>query len=604
MKEYADFLGSQPPYDSLTSDELRRLVEELEVEYVAAGTMIVQADEPPLDHMWVVRSGAVEVLDRGRVVDQLGPGDTFGHISVLTGLAPALSVRALEGSLCLRLPDPRRVLEDPGRLAFSGFSTMTRRKGLTGRGSLDESPGSARSLMRSVVWAEGQEPVADVARRITEAGHSCALVRRGDHWGVVTDHDFRKRVATGEVAPAAPVDTLATFPALSVDEEFSQAAAFSRMIDLGVHHLVVLGQGGTPAGVLRAVDFASADIRNPLLVRSQLEAADTIEALRAAAQLVPSTLVELSDGGVPAIQVGSLLTALVEALLRKLVAFHGLDEVDHPPALVVIGSMARREPLPTSDVDTALVWPDDASEADQADHLERVEALLTDLESCGFPRCPNGANAVNPLFARTSSAWSARVTAWLHDPTIEQALLLSSMVIDSRPVTEVTLGRTVTDALRRRERTLDFLSLYVKEATAIRPPTGFVRDFVVDHRGRHRGQLNLKRGGLVPIAAIGRWVAVATGDTRGGTVDRLRRGRAAGLLTQDEADTLSAAFQQHHELLMRRDLAAISAGGSPTSYVDPRELDTLTRRHLRETFRATSSIQDELRGSWRSRMKL
>jgi len=43
MEEYADFLGGQPPYDSLTSDELRRLVEELEVEYVAAGTMIVQA---------------------------------------------------------------------------------------------------------------------------------------------------------------------------------------------------------------------------------------------------------------------------------------------------------------------------------------------------------------------------------------------------------------------------------------------------------------------------------------------------------------------------------------------------------------------------------
>src|SRR5262245_4311801 len=114
MKEYADFLGGQPPYDSLTSDELHRLVENLEVEYFAEGAMIVDADEPPLDHMWVVRSGAVELLDRGRVVDQLGPGDTFGHISVLAGLPPALSVRALEGSLCLRLPDPRRVLEDPG----------------------------------------------------------------------------------------------------------------------------------------------------------------------------------------------------------------------------------------------------------------------------------------------------------------------------------------------------------------------------------------------------------------------------------------------------------------------------------------------------------
>src|SRR5262249_20634403 len=152
------------------------------------------------------------------------------------------------------------------------------------------------------------------------------------------------------------------------------------------------------------------------------------------------------------------------------------------------------------DVDTGLVWPDRVGESEQEDHLQRVEALLTDLESCGFPRCPNGANAVNPLFARTSQAWASRGTSWLQDPQMPQALLLSSMVIDSRPVTEVTLGRTVTDALRRRDRSTGFLSLYVKEATAVRPPSGFVRDFVVDHRGDQRGKLNLKRGGLVPIA--------------------------------------------------------------------------------------------------------
>ena len=109
MKEYADFLGSQPPYDSLGSDDLRRLVEALEVEYVAAGSMIVVADQPPLDHMWVLRSGAVEVIDRGRVVDHLGPGDTFGHISVLTGLAPG----PLQPSVVL--PVRQAALAGPGR---------------------------------------------------------------------------------------------------------------------------------------------------------------------------------------------------------------------------------------------------------------------------------------------------------------------------------------------------------------------------------------------------------------------------------------------------------------------------------------------------------
>jgi CBS domain-containing protein len=610
MKEYADFLGSQPPYDSLTSDDLQRLIEELQVEYFAAGAVIVQADETPLDHLWVVRTGAVEVLDRGRVVDHLGPGDTFGHISVLTGLAPALSVRALEDSLCLRLPDPRRVLQDPGRLRFSHFGTMISRERLTGTGALDETPGSARSLMRPIVWADSHEPVADIARRITHAGHSGALVRRlahdpdGEQWGIVTDHDFRKRVATGEVAPTEPIEVVTTFPALTVSEEFSQAAAFSRMIDRGVHHLVVLDRHGTPEGILRAADFASADIRNPLLVRSQIEASDTIEALRAAAKLVHPTLVELGDAELPAAQIGSLLAAIVDAILRKLVALHGLDELVSSPSLIVLGSMARREPLPHSDVDTAMVWSDELGETAQVDLLGRAEALLTDLESCGFARCANGANAVNPLFARSAQRWAAAVGRWLRDPEAPQVLLLSSIVIDSRPLTEVALGRTVTDALRRRERNVEFLRAFVKESTAVKPPSGFVRDFVVDHRGQHRGQLDLKRGGLLPIAAIGRWAAVVTGDTRGGTIDRLRRAQVAGLLTQDEADTLTAAFEQSYELLMRRDLSAIARGTTPTTYVNPKELDTLTRRHLRETFRATAAIQDDIASSWCTRLGL
>ncbi len=507
-----------------------------------------------------------------------------------------------EDTLCLRLPDPRTVLEDPTKLRFSHFGTMISRERLTGGGALDHTPGSVRSLLRPVVWADGGETVAVVATRITDAGHSGALVAEGAGWGIVTDHDFRKRVATGALAPAAPVRDLASFPALTVSEEFSQAAAFARMIDRGVHHLVVLDGRGTPIGILRAVDFASSEIRNPLLIRSQIESADTVASLRTAAELLKPTLVELAAAGAPARQVGNLLAAIVDALLRKLVTFHGLDALESPPSWIVLGSMARREPLPHSDVDTAMVWREPCPDASRRDLFERAEALLVDMESCGLARCADGANAVNPLFGRSSEAWANAVSRWLGEPTAPQALLLSSIVIDSRPLTEVALGRTVTDVMRLRPRSLDFLHDFSKEATAVKPPSGFVREFVVDHRGRHRGELDLKRGGLLPVAALGRWVAVVTGDSRGGTHDRLERGRQAGLLTQDETDTLESAFDHVYEILLRRDLASVSTGTAPTTYVDPRELDTLTRRHLRETFRSIASVQEAVSSEWRTRV--
>ena len=75
MREYVDFLGSQPPYDALDSADLDALARTVEVEYFTAGARIVEAGEAPLDHFFVVRTGEVEVIDRGRVVDLLGPGE-------------------------------------------------------------------------------------------------------------------------------------------------------------------------------------------------------------------------------------------------------------------------------------------------------------------------------------------------------------------------------------------------------------------------------------------------------------------------------------------------------------------------------------------------
>jgi CBS domain-containing protein len=45
-------------------------------------------------------------------------------------------------------------------------------------------------------------------------------------------------------------------------------------------------------------------------------------------------------------------------------------------------------------------------------------------------------------------------------------------------------------------------------------------------------------------------------------------------------------------LLMRHEVRAIRSGATPTTYLAPRDLDTLIRRHLRESFRAIALVQE------------
>ena len=91
VQEFTDFLAKQSPFNALSNEDLERISAKIEVEYFACESVIVIAGATPLDHLYLIRTGAVEVLDKGNVIDQLGSGDALGHISVLTGLPPEYS---------------------------------------------------------------------------------------------------------------------------------------------------------------------------------------------------------------------------------------------------------------------------------------------------------------------------------------------------------------------------------------------------------------------------------------------------------------------------------------------------------------------------------
>ncbi len=461
-------------------------------------------------------------------------------------------------------------------------------------------------LARPIIWCDAGDPIRDVAARMGAGGSSCALVRSAHDVGIVTDHDFRDRVATGGIGIEMPIGMLATVPALAIRESATQAEGLLRMVEHGVHHLVVTDHAGNPTGVVRAVDLAQAEVRDPLVVRSAIEAANTFDEIADATTMLPEVIVSLCDSGLAASYIGAIHAAVVDAAIRQIVRVRKDPWLmNGGVSLVLLGSLARRESLPLSDVDSALVWADAQPGApDPAESIRgAARALLGDLERCGLQPCPNGANADNPLFSRSRRAWTAAITAWHADSSDERALLMTATMADNRPLTNEPLGRCLADALATATGHTRVLRALLEEALRFKPPTGFVRDFVVEHGGQHSGELDLKKGGLAPVIGLARWVGIATGDADGSTTERLRRGASLGVLTDDEAKTLAGAFEYLYELLLSREADALRRGATPTTYLLPRELDTLTRRHLRETFRAIRSVQDHIDEHWLARLE-
>jgi CBS domain-containing protein len=177
------------------------------------------------------------------------------------------------------------------------------------------------------------------------------------------------------------------------------------------------------------------------------------------------------------------------------------------------------------------------------------------------------------------------------DPTQEKALVLVSVLVDSRPVWGIHTGTPVADSFRPAPGHPALLRLLARFALSHRPPTGFLRGLVVESSGEHRGRLDLKHGGVLPIVDLARWAGMTAGVTSASTGERLRASAAAGSLSDAEARTLEDAFTLITGLRVEHQVRQLQAGREPDDYIDPATLTRLTRSYLREAFRAVASIQ-------------
>ena len=440
--------------------------------------------------------------------------------------------------------------------------------------------------------------IREAAQLMTVAGASATVVDLGNgRLGILTDRDLRQRVVAAGLDPTAPVSAAMTAPALAVAADRLGGEVRLDMLDRGIRHVPVLSATGAVLGVLEDADLVAVTTRSSFHLRRAVARADTVDALVTAAAGLRPVVVDLHAAKVAATDIAGIYSVVVDALTRRLVELVEREWGRPVPAFtwLALGSFARREAVPSSDVDSALVWADGPDPAETAATGRRARAVaervLAGLEACGFPADRKGAVASNPLFARSVSAWRAATRSWLDDPTQEKALILVSLIVDGRAVWGLRRDPAVPDAFRAAREHPDLLRLLARFALAHRPPTGFLRDFVVEHSGERRGQLDLKRGGLVPIADLARWAGMAAGVASGSTTARLQAAAAAGTLDAADARTLEEAFDFLLWLRLDHQVGQLRAGVPPDDHIRPADLSQVTRGSLKEVFRAVAGVQ-------------
>jgi CBS domain-containing protein len=607
MEHLDTFLSKQPPFDGLTPSEIAALADHTSEISLHTGELVLVEDGAPASGLYVVRAGSLELVHEGEPVVVLEPGECFGHPSLLSGMAPAFTVRAREPSVCVLLDGPaaRRVLATEAGVSYVASTMRTRltRSGHTVHGLLDVGTTPVSAIMRPVLFCEADEPLCRAAERLGDGEYAEALlVRLGqEQLAIVTDAELRAWVAAGHTDGDAPVSTIARAPVPTVPVGQLAVEATVDMLAAGVEHMAVL-DGERVCGMLSAADLLGLDARSPIALRHTiLGAADENVLVRAAGHL-PQLFLLLVRAGVPSRDIGRVLSLQHDALTARLI---DLSISRNGPAPVAwawldLGSAARREFTLASDQDNALAYETPALGTEDA--VDAYFARLGGEVNAGLVRCGFGVDnndvlAGNRLWRMSKPDWLRTFDECLHMPD-ESHLIRASVAFDFRPCAGgLAITATLSERIRAARDHPGFMRLAARTATGYPVALGFRGNLAVERQGEAAGRLDLKRSAIIPLVNLVRFHALASGVTISPTLDRIEAVASAGGIERETADALREAFGVITRLRFEHHAELIAAGAAPNNMIAPTALAPIARVELREALHTVKREQKRL-GVW------
>ncbi|MGZ4283130.1 MAG: putative nucleotidyltransferase substrate binding domain-containing protein [Solirubrobacteraceae bacterium] len=606
MENFYTLLARHPPFDGIDPEEVRAALEGAQEHAFDTGDIALVEDGAPALGLWVILDGSMDIVHEGEVIQVLEPGECFGHPSLLTGMAPAFTVRARERSRCLMFSGDasRRLL---GTVAGATYVAASMRKRLTGAGHTvhalrDVGTTPVSAIMRAATFCDPDEPLRQAAGRLGQDSTSALLVRLADdRLGILTDADVRASVTGGEIALDAPVRTIARTPVPTVPAAQLAVEAAVDMVATGAEHLAVTDARGV-CGILSASDLLGLDARSPIALRHTILGAADEDALVRATQELPRLFLLLVRAGVPARELGRVLSLQHDTIVARLVDFSIWRAGPAPLAWawLDLGSAARREFTLASDQDNALAYADpEPGEEEAVDaYFERLGSDVNDgLARCGIGVDNNGVLAGKRLWRMSKGAWLRTFAECLTEPD-ESHLIRASVAFDFRPAAGgLLLVSELTEYIRDARRHPQFMRLMARTANGYPLALGFRGQLATGRDGDPPDRLDLKRGGIIPLVNLVRFHALAHGVTISPTLDRIEAVANVGGLERDVADGLSEAWSVITRLRFEHHAAQIAEGGAPDNLVDPGALPPIARADLKEALHVVRRAQKRL-GAW------
>jgi CBS domain-containing protein len=615
----ADFLKDFKPFSFLEYTQLVNVAKDIRVINLEKNKTLFQINDQLHNAFYVIASGSMNLFifsdAEETLLNACRAGDIFGLRPFFAKNNYMMTAKAREETLIYAIPIASfkpLLAENLNVLDFllQNFASATNATRENSEHSIVDSLqyGNTQSEIqyfqsisysKNPLKAAASSTIQEVALLMTDSMIDNVLISNNNlPIGLVTDRDFRTKIATGRFPITTSIDKIMVSPVVTVLENLSLAEAQLLMLKNNVSHLCVTEDGTEKSeikGIISEHDLILAQANNPGVLIKEIKRAKSENELKNIRQKLSELIQTSISKNIPLHHISVIAGEINFAITKRAIELAFLDLGSAPArfAWLNIGSQGRKEQLLLTDQDSMLIFENIEAERhkDVKDYFLKLARKVTQtLEKVGYKPCSYGHVASNPKWCKSLNDWVIQYSNWINTPG-ENTDEISSIFFDYDLVygdvqLEEALTETIFDNTKNHILLYDFLG---NEALKRPAPINFFKKFILEEEGEFKGKFDINSRALCPLVDMAR-LLVLSQNIKGINNTYLRFKQLA--ITDIENEELFLNAAESFLLLSKyRTIDGLNNDGVG-QYISLEEISKSDKEKIKSTFEVIKGLED------------
>ena len=621
----ANFLKDFQPFNYLYHDELVTITTNIQVINLEKDKILFQTNDNLHDSFYAVASGTInltKVADgEETLLGKCNAGDVFGLRPLFAKNNYMMTAKAKNEAIIYAIPIQifkPLLAKNPEVLDFllESFTATAPSFKEKGKNKFVENIQVADNqrenqyfqnleYSKSPLTTQSEVSVKEIAQLMTDNRSDYIIVLENNlPIGIVTDQDFRSKIASGKFPILSPINRIMSSPVITVTENLSLAEAQLLMLKNNVNHLCVTADGSDKSkvkGIITEHDLIVAQANSPGVLIKEIKRSQSTKDLKIVRERLSELIQNSITKNIPLTHISMIAGEVVSVITKRAIEL-AILELGSPPtkfAWLSIGSQGRKEQLLLTDQDNILVFDDvDAGKyRDVRDYfLKLAKKTTSTLEKVGFVVCPNGHVASNMLWCKSLTDWTKQYESWTNTPG-EKSDEISSIFFDFDLVFgEIEIENVLSEIVFKERSNNALLFDYLGNDALKKPaPLNFFKKFNLEEEGENKDLFDIKTKALMPLTDAARLLAISKNIK--GFANTYLRFKQLAITDDKNAELYLECAEAFLELSKFRTLSGLKNDNSG-QYINVEYLSKADKEKLKNALEPMKELEDLIKSKF------